>query len=164
MTTETIEAEVTETIEVKDEKTIRLEKAGQMIASASRWSVGASLIPLPYVDLAALASVQANLIVDISKLYGEKPSKEAVKGVITVLLATLVPAGATHVAAGALAKFIPVVGSVAGAITLAAFGSAATYAVGKVFVRHFEQGGTLDNFSTEAVQADLKKEFASASA
>lgn len=164
MTNDSIQVEAAEVLEVKDEKTVRLEKAGELIASSARWSLAASLIPVPYLDLAAIASVQANLIVDLSALYDQKASKEAVKGVITVLLGTLVPAGATQIAAGALTKLIPGVGSVAGAVTLAAFGSAATYAVGKVFVRHFEQGGTLATFSTEAVQADLKKEFASASA
>jgi hypothetical protein len=43
-----------------------------------------------------------------------------------------------------------------------AFGSAATYAIGKIFVRHFEADGTLASFSAEAVEADLKQEFATA--
>ena len=37
--------------------------------------------------------------------------------------------------------------------------AAATYAIGKVFVNHFEGGGTLANFSPEAVKADLKREY-----
>jgi ABC-type branched-subunit amino acid transport system permease subunit len=49
-----------------------------------------------------------------------------------------------------------------GSVGLAAFGSAATYAIGKIFVAHFDQGGTVKSFSAEAIEADLKKAFAAA--
>jgi uncharacterized protein (DUF697 family) len=65
---------------------------------------------------------------------------------------------------GSALKLIPFSGSIVGSVGLAAFGSAATYAIGKVFVAHFERGGTLKSFSAEEVEADLKKEFADAKA
>ncbi len=146
--------------EAESKKRARLDEAAKKIAGATRWSVAASLIPLPYVDLAALASVQASLVIDLGKLYDQTVTKRAATALISVLLGTLVPASASQAVAGALAKFLPGYGSAIGALSMAAFGTAATYAVGKVLVRHFESGGTFANFSVDAIREDLKKEFA----
>ena len=172
MTTTTIEpsavevdsaAEQTPTLE-NAERNTRLEKAGALIASAARWSIAASIIPVPYVDMAALAAVQTKLVVELAHLYGDTATKQAVSGVISVMLGTLVPVGAAQAVVGSTAKLIPGLGSIVGSVSMAAFGSAATFAIGKVFVGHFEKGGTLCSFGEAAVQADLKKEFAKASA
>ncbi len=140
----------------------RLDRAAELIASASRWSIAASLVPVPVVDLAALASVQTNLVVNLCDLYDQKVTKQAVSGVISVLLGTLLPVGASQAVAGTSLKFLPVVGSLVGAVSMAAFGSAATYAIGKVFVRHLENGGTLSSFSAAEIKEDLKKTFSQA--
>lgn len=161
---ETIEHEevVVECVEdsVRDK---RLDDASELIVSAAKWSAAAALVPVPYVDLAALAAVQTKLILDLSDLYGEKPSKQAVNGVVSVLLGTLLPIGASQVAVSVLSKFIPGYGTALGAASMAGFGSTATYAIGRVFVRHFENGGSLTTFSVENVKSELKKEFAAAS-
>lgn len=142
----------------------RLDAAGEIIASSTKWSIAASLVPIPYLDIAALGAIQVNMIVDLAKLYDQKVSKQTVNGVISVMLGTLVPAGAAQFAVTSSAKLFPGYGTAIGTISLATFGTAATYSIGKVFVRHFESGGTIGNFSTAAVQEDLKKEFAKASA
>lgn len=154
----------TEAVEVfpSTEQTLRLDHAGKLIASASRWSLAAAIIPVPYLDMAALAGVQTKLVMDLAELYGEKASKEVVSGAISVLLGTLLPVGVAHAAVGATAKFFPGVGTMIGSVTMAAFGAAATYAVGKVFVRHFENGGTMSNLGEAKLQAELKKEFVKA--
>lgn len=72
--------------------------------------------------------------------------------VVAVLFGTLAPAGAAHYALTSSAKFIPGYVSAVSAVTLATFGAAATYAIGKVFVRHFENGGTFDNFSATEIR------------
>ena len=140
----------------------RLDAAGEIIASAAKWSVGAALIPIPVLDMAAIGAIQANMIVDLAGVYDQKVSKQAVRGVISVLLGVLVPVGATQAVVGTSAKLLPGYGTIIGSVSLAVFGSAATYSIGKVFVRHFEKGGTFANFSVTAVQDDLKKEFTQA--
>lgn len=141
----------------------RLDAAGEIIASSTKWSIAASLVPIPYLDIAALGAIQVNMIVDLAKLYDQTATKQAVHGVISVMLGTLVPAGAAQFAVTTSAKLFPGYGTAIGTVSLATFGTAATYSIGKVFVRHFEGGGTIGNFSTAAVQEDLKKEFARAS-
>ncbi len=140
----------------------RLDRAAELISSASRWSIAASLVPVPYVDLAALASVQTNLVVNLCNLYEQKVTKQAVSGIISVLLGTLLPVSASQAVTGSSLKFLPGFGSLVGAVSMAAFGSAATYAIGKVFVRHLENGGTLATFSAAEIKEDLKKTFSQA--
>ena len=42
-------------------------------------------------------------------------------------------------------------------ITNTAFGAASTYAVGQIFIQHFESGGTLLTFDPERVRAHYRK-------
>lgn len=130
--------------------------AGKIIASATKWSAAAGIIPVPFLDLVALATVQGKMIADLSALYGERPSNEAARGLVSVLLGTLAPSGVAGVLLSSGIKAIPGFGTLVTAASMAAFSSAATYAVGKVFVVHFEQGGTFANFSAESVADDLK--------
>src|ERR1700743_477587 len=94
----------------------RLTQASRLISSSCAWAAGAGLIPLPLVDVAALAAVQVNLANDIAKLYGESFQRDAVKSTISVLLATLLPGVATSSVASAV-KLVPVIGTLLGVAT-----------------------------------------------
>jgi len=153
MTDRTIDVSAVEVVDVRAD---RRDAAREMISSAARWSMAASFIPVPYIDLATLATLQTKLIVNLASLYDQKLSKQAVNGVITVLIGTLSPTGASQVTAGLFFKLVPGVGTVLGATSLALFSYAATHAVGKIFVRHFENGGTFSSFVAKDYQADLK--------
>lgn len=155
--------------EVKNGKTdkvtdtdARLAAAAKIISSSAGWSAAAGAIPVPLFDVVALGAVQATMLSKIAKLYGEELSGEAAKSIITVLLGTLLPAGASAGIVRASLKAIPGAGYFVGAASMIALGSAATYAIGKIFVRHFERGGSVLTFDTESVKADLKREFGSA--
>jgi uncharacterized protein (DUF697 family) len=135
------------------------EKAAGLISSASKWSAAAGFIPVPYVDLAALAAVQVKMVNEIAELYGTSATNEWVRTTVSTLLGTLVGAGLAVPLAASTAKLVPVLGSVAGGIGMGLSGAASTYAVGKVFVNHFENGGTLEDFSVEAVKEGLKSAY-----
>jgi len=137
-------------------------EAARVISTAVKWSVAAALVPVPYVDLAALGAVQVKMVRDLAQTYGADAGSETLQGVISALLGTLAPVAITSGLLGSTLKAIPVGGTILGGVSLAAFGSAATYAIGKIFVAHFEGGGTVESFSVEAVKADLKKEFVTA--
>jgi uncharacterized protein (DUF697 family) len=138
-------------------------EASKIIYSAMTWSAAAGVVPVPALDLIALATVQGKMVADLSSLYGERATNEVARGLVSVLLGTLAPAGLTGAVASSGLKATPVIGPVLGAISMAGFSSAATYAIGKVFVRHFEGGGNLLDFSPKSVEEDLKAEFARSS-
>ena len=135
----------------------RIEVASEAISSACGWSAATAFIPVPYLDLAALAAVQGNMVHEIAKIYGQTFSDDAVRGTVSVMLGTLLPGVLTS-----SLKIAPGLGTVLGAAAHGAFSGAATYAIGKVIVRHFEAGGTLANFDAKAIGEDLKKEFRNA--
>jgi uncharacterized protein (DUF697 family) len=151
---------MTETVASKD---VHAE-AARVISTAVKWSAAAAIVPVPYIDLLALGAVQVKMVRDLAQVYGLEAEGETLKGVISALLGTLAPAAISGGLLGSALKVIPVGGTIVGSVGLAAFGSAATYAIGKIFVAHFDQGGTVTSFSAEAIEADLKKEFAAAKA
>jgi hypothetical protein len=61
--------------------------------------------------------------------------------------------------AASAAKSVPGVGTAAGVMSMSVLGGAATYAIGKVFVQHFESGGTFLDFDPEAVREHFAAEF-----
>ncbi|HTE39534.1 MAG TPA: DUF697 domain-containing protein [Steroidobacteraceae bacterium] len=134
-------------------------EALKIVNSYMGWSAGAGLIPLPLIDLAAISGVQLKMIHSLSKFYGIPFSRDAAKSVI----GALVGGGSSTVLAApaaSLLKFVPVVGQIAGALTEPALAAATTYALGKVFIQHFETGGTFLNFDPEAVREYYKEQFA----
>ena len=137
-------------------------EAARVISTAVKWSAAAAIVPVPYFDLLALGAVQVKMVRDLARVYGLEAEGETLKGVISALLGTLAPAAISGGLLGSALKVIPIGGTIVGSVGLAAFGSAATYAIGKIFVAHFDQGGTVKSFSAEAIEADLKKEFAAA--
>ncbi len=111
------------------------------------------LVPIPLFDLIAFSSLQMNMLYQLSKLYEIPFSKEAVKSVVASLLAG---GGATALGKSvsfSLAKSIPLVGTVVGGMAMPVLAGASTYAVGKVFITHFESGGTFLTFDPERVKA-----------
>lgn len=154
----------TETEAQLAEKAARLDKASAIISNKCKWSAAAGFIPVPYVDLAGLAAVQVKMVSDLTHLYGKTVKQEAIKTTVATLLGTLATAGLAAPVAFTTVKIIPGLGSVAGGVSMGALGAAATYAVGKVFVNHFEGGGTLSNFDVDKVKDDLKNEFAAKTA
>lgn len=155
-------AESSEKIEEKVSMTHgeKLNEADGIIKNNVMLAMGASTVPVPLFDLVALSGVQLNMIHSLCKLYDLEFRKDLVKSFIasfgTGLLAVPVAMGLSS-----LVKFIPVVGQTAGIVSMSASGSAFTYAIGKVFVKHFSCGGTILNFNPDSVRDYFKKEFES---
>lgn len=139
-------------------------QAEQIIKRQVKWAAAAAIVPVPLLDLAALAAVQVKMIKGIAQCYGTSASETSLKPLVASLLGTLGAAGISGGLVGSSAKVIPVTGTILGSISFAAFGSAATYALGRVFASHFAAGGTLENFNASAAGGRLKSEFQKARA
>jgi uncharacterized protein (DUF697 family) len=112
-------------------------------------AMAVALIPVPGVDLAAVAGVQIKMLASMSKIYNVPFKENRAKNIIAGLVGSF---GANAMATGLVAsavKIIPVFGQIGGAVALPLVAGAATYAVGKVFVQHFESGGTFLDFDPE---------------
>ena len=136
----------------------RTEKAMAVVKQHAWWSVGAGILPLPLIDMAALVGVELRMLSKLSEIY-EVPFKEnRVKGVVTTLLGTVV---STSVGAslGSLVKFVPLVGTLATIAAVPGMYSAVTYALGRVFMTHFEAGGTFLDCDAEKMRAYFVAEY-----
>lgn len=114
-------------------------------------AIGVGFVPIPLVDLVGLTGVQLNLVRKLAQVYGVPFFKEPVRNLLSSLISsTLSTAIAPGVAS--VAKFIPIIGQTVGVLSMSLVGGASTYAVGKVFIRHFASGGTFLTFDVEKVK------------
>ena len=128
----------------------RTENANSIIQNHMIWSMGAGLIPVPMADFLAVSAIQLDMVRQLCNLYDIDYKETEGKAMITSLTGSMV----AKLGARAI-KFIPGVGSVIGGVTLAILSGASTYALGEVFKKHFETGGTFLDFDP----ARLKKMY-----
>jgi len=121
-------------------------------------AMGVGMIPLPLVDLIAISGIQLNMLRKLCQLYDIPFLKDAAKSGIASLLGGVIPVSISG-ALASMVKAIPIVGQTTSAIVMPAVSGAMTYAVGKVFIQHFESGGTFLNFNPEEVRAYYQKMF-----
>lgn len=119
------------------------------------WSMGSGLIPVLIADIFAVSAVQLDMIRQMSKVYDVDFSETQGKAIVTSLTSSTL----ARIGAGSLAKMIPVVGSVVGGITVSVFAGASTYALGQVFKRHYESGGTILDFDPARLKKMYKEQF-----
>lgn len=140
----------------------RAEEARDIVDRYVKWSFGAGLLPFPLLDIATITGVQIRMLSRLSGHYGVEFRENAAKGLISALLGGIIPTNLAYGGLGSLIKSIPIVGQLAGIVVLPTFASAATYAVGKVFIQHFESGGTFLDFDPAIVREHFQQEFESA--
>ena len=120
----------------------KAQQAEKIMHDHLPWAMGAGLIPVPLVDLATITGIQLKMIAKISRVYGVPFAENRAKSIIAALLGSL---GSSSIAVGTLGsmvKSIPGFGTWLGAATMPVASGAFTYAIGKVFIQHFESGGT----------------------
>ena len=139
----------------------REEAASQLVDRYSVWSGAAGLIPVPLVDLVAVAGVQLQMLRQLSEIYGIPFSDNRGKSIIASLAGAIIPASTattTAMTVGSLIKGIPVIGTTIGALTMPVYAACATFVIGKVFMKHFGSGGTLLDFSPPDYREFIKSQ------
>ncbi len=121
-------------------------------------AMGVGLFPLPLIDFVALIGIQLDMIRTVSAEYGVPFRRDVGKSVITTLLGGFLPV-ALGGALSSLIKCIPLIGQTTGAITMPVISGASTYAVHKVFVQHFESGGTFLDLDPSKVKSYFAEQF-----
>ncbi|MCU0392580.1 MAG: DUF697 domain-containing protein [Thermoflexibacter sp.] len=129
-------------------------KADKIVQNSVLWTIGAGFIPIPIADMVAVTAIQIDMIKKISELYEVNYSEANLKSWISTLSGSVI----SRFGADAI-KFIPGIGSVIGGISVAALSGASTYAVGQVFIEHFENGGNFSNFEVDKFVDFYKKQF-----
>ena len=142
----------------------RMAQAQAVVRRNVLWASGVGLVPIPVVDFVGVSAVQLKMLRELTALYDVKFSEQIAKKVIAALVAGLGSAGIGTALALTFVKSVPLVGTSLGAVSLPLLSGAFTLATGRVFVTHFESGGTLLDFNPKALREHFRAEFERAKA
>jgi len=129
----------------------KTQEAQDIVQTSVYYAMGAGIVPIPLFDFIAVTGVQLDMLRRLSNHY----EVEFMQGKGKNILGALAGGGFSSSLAPMLAsmvKIVPFVGSTLGAVSMPIVAGAMTYAVGKVFIQHFESGGTFLTFDPEAVK------------
>ena len=122
-------------------------------------AMGAGLIPVPVLDMAAVSGVQLKMLHSLSNHYGIPFLENRAKAFIAALIGGI---GSGALAAGTFGMFVkalPGIGTLLGSVKMLLLSGASAYAVGMVFIQHFESGGTFLDFEPEKVRNHYAQTF-----
>jgi len=134
-------------------------KAENRIKSHVMASMTLGLVPLPVFDVGVLVGNHLAMTKALCDIYGVDYSDTRVRSIVLSVLAGATPV-LTVVGLSSGAKLIPGIGTLVGSGGVAVSAGAATYALGAVFMSHFEQGGDLLAPDVSALRARLRQELA----
>lgn len=132
------------------------KSADRTITTHVIWAMGAGLIPLPLVDLAAVTAVQVDMLHQLSRDYGVEVGRDKLRNFVSAV------AGSTLARLGAsLVKTIPGIGSLFGGLSMSVLSGASTYAVGEVARQQLANGGPAGfaGFDVDAARRNYEQEF-----
>jgi len=136
------------------EEKSKTNQSEDVIRNHVMWAMGAGLIWVPIVDFLAVSAIQLDMIRQLCKIQGKDFGENQGKAIITALTSS----GASKIASRAV-KFIPGIGTILGGITMSVMSGASTYAMGQVFKKHLEDGGTILDFDPRAFQKKYDEWF-----
>lgn len=137
----------------------RLTQAEAVIHRNVLWSLGAGLLPIPVLDVAVVTAVELKMLKELSAIYQVEFSHKIAQKIIYSLLVSAGAVGVGCLVGSSLSKFIPLVGTTLGVVSGPVLIGAFTHGLGRVFLMHFESGGTLLDFDAVAMRQYFKAEF-----
>ncbi len=140
------------------ESDTRLERAAAIVKAYMLAAVVIGLVPLPLLGIAALVAIQLKMLHSLANLYDMGFSSQIGRSLISSLLGGGIPV----IVRGALRRSIPLygwTGLAVGLVGTSVFAGASTYAIGQVFIQHFESGGTFLTFDPQAVRDYYAQQF-----
>jgi uncharacterized protein (DUF697 family) len=129
-------------------------KAAQIVRSHMFGSVAAGILPIPLLDAGILAAIHLRMVHKLADLYEVEYSEQRANAIIGSLVGVSITATAVS-----MLRMIPGFGQAllgVGALTLP---PASTYALGQVFIKHFESGGTFMTFDTKRAKEDYDEKI-----
>lgn len=141
-----------------EQMTDRQRDAESMVRKNAVIAAGIGIVPIPVFDFLGVSSLQLNMLRQLSNLYDVEFMKNKGKNFIGALVGGVVPA-VSSIPLAVLVKGIPVVGITIGAGAMSILSGASTFAIGHVFIRHFETGGTFLDFKPAEFKEDFAKVF-----
>jgi len=137
----------------------RIAMADAIVSRNVLWALGAGIVPIPLVDVVAIMGIEIKMLKELSDLYGVGFRANVAKKIIYSLLSSLGSVGLGSAVGFSLSKLIPGIGSTLGVVSVPIFAGAVTHALGRLFLMHFESGGTLLDFDPHAMRSHFRQEY-----
>ena len=137
----------------------RSEKAAEIVSKHSYLAGGLGFIPVPGIDVVGISGAQISMLYKLCKVYEVPFARESLHAAIGTLIGGTLPVIISCSAVGSALKAVPFLGTALGIATVPALSLAATLALGRVFINHFEAGGTLLDFDAEKMRTHFQAEF-----
>lgn len=137
-----------------EEDTDKSAKAAAIIRKHMLGSLASGLLPLPIVDVAILTAIQTRMASQLAKLHDVEFSEQRARAII----GSLAGLGLAVTAGNALGMLLPGIGKALRGIGALTVPPATTYALGQVFNRHFESGGTVWTFDPSRAKEEYEEE------
>lgn len=139
------------------------DQATKLIKRYSAVSAGLGVIPIPALDITAIGGSQFLMVRHIAKIYGIDLPKDRARAILSAVLGGAVPV-VLGGGIGSIVKTIPVIGTIAGAVTMPSVAGLTTLTLGKVLADHLENGGNFDELDLAKLRSLFAAEFKAAKA
>lgn len=136
-------------------------RAESIVKNFALGALSSLLVPTLLAEWVLLPAIQLVLIRKLCDIYGQKFVINAAKAKISIFLSWLFILS-TADAFSVVLRHVPFIGTSWRRVSTALIGSASTYAIGKVFILHFESGGTLLSLDPEKTRQYYSQQFAKA--
>ena len=132
----------------------RRTDANRIIRKHVLWSMGAGLMPVPLLDVAAVTAIQMDMLKQLASVYVASYSASQGKTFVAALTgSTFARVGATMV------KALPGIGTIVGGISMSMLSGSSTYAVGKIAIDVFHAGGDLSSADLDSAKEAYEEAF-----
>ena len=124
----------------------KIIQGNNIIMRYTRTAILPNFIPVPFIDIPINSTIHIVMLRDIASLFNKTFSTQQVKIITTSIINTM---GTHFIISGTvnhILKYIPLVGGVASVFAAPSISVGSTYAIGKVFLMHFSEGGSIINF------------------
>jgi uncharacterized protein (DUF697 family) len=143
-------------ISVEDE--LREIGASEIVNRYVLWSMGSGLIPVPLLDIGAASVFQLRMLSRLAEHYDIPFLRNVGKKLIATFLGFISAQTLKRSFIGSFLKAVPG-GAVMGVVSMPILLGASTYAIGKIFVQHFESGGTFLSLQPHRVKQHFSEYF-----
>lgn len=142
-----------------DELELRVAKATEIVKRNMLWSAGAGVLPVPMLELVAITAVEVKLIKELAEHYKIPFRNDLAKAAVLSLVGSLGSVTLGKMIAFSSMRAIPVFGQLVALVAVPGMAAAITYAIGKVFIAHFEAGGTLLDFNPSSMRDYFRAQY-----
>jgi uncharacterized protein (DUF697 family) len=122
-------------------------------------AMGVGLVPSFIVEVIGVTGIEVKMIRDLAKIYSFPVPGDLIA--YKILISVIASVGPFYIAIlmKSAVKTVPVLGHTAYVGFLSLTSGAAVYAVGKIFQKHYESGGTFLSMKNSVIRSFFKEKF-----